>query len=131
MPHLTIGKLAKQSGIKIETIRYYERSGLMKPPARSAGGYRLYQEQDAARLRFIVRAKALGFSLEEVGQLMHLSEGDADRAEVKALTQKKLQMIESKISDLQRMRDVLHDLSGQCSGQGTTDGCPIIAALND
>lgn len=128
---LTIGKVAKASGLSVETIRYYEREGLLLPTGRSASGYRYYAESSVQRLRFIRRAKQLGFTLVEIRNLLVLSEGRGDQSEIKALTQDKLTIIEQRIEDLQRMRAALQSLAERCPGQGCIDDCPIIAALND
>lgn len=129
MPY-SIGQLAKTAAVGVETIRFYERRGLMSDPPRSAGGYRRYPEHAAERLRFIRRAKRLGFSLDEIGTLLNLQDG-GERAAVKAITQAKLAQIEARIDDLRRMRKTLADLEKQCSGRGPVKGCPIIEALGD
>lgn len=131
MQGLTIGKLANASGSDVETIRYYERRGLLPEPPRAANGYRLYPVTAAKRLRFIQRAKTLGFTLAEIAELLALQDTDADRAEVKALTHHKVEDLDSRIRDLQRMRAVLADLEARCSGHGPAHGCPIIEALNE
>lgn len=128
---LTIGKVAKASGLSVETIRYYEREGLLLPAGRSASGYRFYAESSVQRLRFIRRAKQLGFTLVEIRNLLMLSESHGDQSEIKALTQDKLTLIEQRIEDLQRMRTALQNLAERCPGQGCIDDCPIIVALND
>ena len=92
---MQIGQLARQAGVAIDTVRYYERQGLLPPPQRRASGYRDYDARDSARLRFIRRAKDLGFSLQEIHELLHLSDNrDADRAEVRMLAQRRLDDIE-------------------------------------
>lgn len=133
MDHLTIGRLAKQTGLGVETLRYYERRGLIEPVSRTAAGYRLFAPDALRRLRFIRRAQALGFSLDEIAELLALSERPADSAaEVKRLTQAKIEDIEARIHDLERMKTALRDLEVHCPGHaGTTAECPILAALND
>ena len=127
---LTIGQLAKACGVGIEAIRFYEREGLLPAPARSASGYRRFPAQTVQRLQFIRRAKDLGFTLREIGELLALHDQQpGDRAQVKALTEAKLGEIEQKLHDLQRMQTALAQLSEQCSGQGPISGCPIIEAL--
>ncbi len=126
---LTIGRLAKTASVGVETIRFYEREGLMAAPERTASGYRLYPPAAAERLGFIRRAKALGFSLAEIRELLGLAEPSGDRAKVKALTEHKLAEIEQRIEELHRMRQALSELDRQCSGQGPVEGCPIIEAL--
>lgn len=132
MENLTIGKLARLVGLGVETLRYYERRGLIQPQSRTASGYRLYQVDARQRLLFIRRAQALGFSLDEVAELLSLSDRPgASAAEVKQLSQAKIDDIESRISDLERMKAALSELEGQCPGHaGTTADCPILAALN-
>lgn len=128
--NISIGQLAKIAGSGIETIRFYERRGLIPDPPRAPSGYRLYAQEDVVRLRFIRRAKQLGFSLDEIGTLLALQDG-GDRAEVKAAAKDKLAQIDSRIHHLQRMRNVLAELETQCSGTGPVAGCPIIDALNE
>jgi len=128
MRTLTIGKLAKAADVGIDTVRFYERAGLLKKPQRTATGYRLYAESDASRLRFIRRAKALGFSLEEIAELLRLNDGGGRRGAVRALAERRLSEIEQKLTQLSRMRDTLHHLVHQCRGDGPLVGCPIIEA---
>lgn len=134
MPTNTIGKLSKASGTPIETIRFYEREGLLPPAPRTESGYRLYDKDAAKRLRFIARAKALGFTLAEIRDLLALQDNPAanrsGRSQVKALTQRKLEDIESRIADLQRMQKVLTHLAHECSGKGGVTHCPIIETLS-
>lgn len=130
MNTLTIGRLANASGVGVETIRFYEREGLLAEPARSAGGYRQYPPATVDRLGFIRRAKRLGFSLGEIRELLALSEGHGDRQAVHAVASAKLAEIGDRIRELQRMGDVLTDLTRQCTGHGPIEGCPIIEALS-
>ncbi len=129
---LTIGKVAKRSGVAVETLRFYERRGLIEPRDRTDAGYRLYREDVLRRLRFIRRAQALGFSLDEIAELLALSDNPAESAaEVKRLTHDKIEDIETRIRDLERMRDGLAELEARCPGhRGTTAECPILAALD-
>jgi Hg(II)-responsive transcriptional regulator len=127
----TIGRLAQSAEVNIDTVRFYERQGLLQPAPRSAGGYRLYGESDAQRLRFIRRAKALGFSLEDIAELLRLTEDGHDRAAVKAIAQRRVADLESRIRELERMRSVLAHHAGHCSGRGSVKGCPIIESLLD
>jgi MerR family copper efflux transcriptional regulator len=129
MSTLTIGKLAAAAGVRIDTVRFYERAGLLKKPPRTGAGYRLYAESDAARLRFIRRAKALGFSLEEIAELLRLNDGGGRRSAVRALAEQRLSEIEQKLTELSRMRDTLRHLLHQCHGDGALAGCPIIEAV--
>ena len=128
---LTIGRLAKRADVGIDTVRFYERRGLLPRPARTAAGYRLYPESMVDRIRFIRRAKALGFSLDEIDALLDLQDHGGRKSTVKALTQRKLAEIDARIADLESMRDVLRELDGRCSGRGDVAGCPIIDALTD
>lgn len=131
MEHLSIGQLARSTSVGVETIRFYEREGLIAPEARTASGYRRFAPATAERLGFIRRAKQLGFSLGEIRQLLELAAADGDRGHVKALAETKLAEIERRIAELQRMRDALGELTRQCSGHGPVEGCPIIETLNE
>lgn len=131
MSTLTIGQLANEIGVATETLRYYERRGLVTPSARSDSGYRLYGDEARERLRFIRRAQALGFSLEEVAELLAMSDSpEADAGSVKALTEDRIADIEARIRDLMHLRDGLKTLSEQCPGHGSTADCPILGALS-
>lgn len=124
---MQIGELARRAEVPIETVRYYERRGLMAAPHRRPSGYRSYEVQDLERLRFIRRGKALGFTLDEIRELLRLSRSDeADRGEVRTLAQRRLADVEQKLRELQSVRDVLADLVQDCSGHGPVAGCPII-----
>jgi MerR family copper efflux transcriptional regulator len=129
MPTMTIGRLAKQVGVNIDTIRYYERNGLIPEPVRRASGYREYEAADARRLRFILRAKELGFTLAEIGELLSLS-ADRDVRGVKRRAEERLEHVEHKIKELQRVRKGLKTLIDACPGHGALEGCPIVAALS-
>ena len=129
MGRLTIGKLATAAEVGIDTVRFYERAGLLRRPQRTPSGYRLYVESDAARLRFIRRAKALGFSLEEVAELLRLNDGGGRRGAVRAVAGRRLKEIEQKLADLSRMRDTLRTLIDHCHGDGPLTGCPVIEAV--
>jgi Zn(II)-responsive transcriptional regulator len=127
---LSIGKLAKRSGVPIDTVRYYERNGLLAPRTRLASGYRRYGEDELARLRFIRKAQALGFTLKEIHSLLSLS-ALRDVAQVKSAAQAKLANVETRIADLQRIRDGLALLVNACPGHGRATDCPILRALSD
>jgi MerR family copper efflux transcriptional regulator len=129
MSSMTIGRLAKQAGVNIDTIRYYERNGLLPEPVRRASGYRQYEAADARRLRFIVRAKDLGFTLAEIGELLSLS-ADRDVRGVKRRAEQRLEQIDYKIQELQRVRRGLKTLIDACPGHGELERCPIVAALS-
>ncbi len=126
---LTIGRLAEQADVGIDTVRFYERRGLLPEPARTLSGYRLYQPDMVNRLRFIRRAKSLGFSLDEIALLLRLQDAGGSKSEVKKLTAHKLEEIETKIADLSKIQDVLKQLASECSGTGDIAGCPIIEAF--
>ena len=126
---LTRGAVSKRTGMNIETIRYYERVGLMPVPPRGPGGHRLYDEKLLKRLTFIRRGRELGFTLEELRGLLRLVDGgDYSCGEVKALTLDHLDAIQRKVADLRRMARVLKEMAAQCEG-GTVPDCPIIDTL--
>jgi MerR family copper efflux transcriptional regulator len=129
---LTIGMVAKQVGVAIDTIRFYEREGLLPEPARRASGYRSYGAATLVQLRFIRRAKMLGFTLEEIRELLTLS-GDRKRGvkAVKARAQARLAVLDARLAELQRVRDGLEQLISACPGHGTPEQCPILRALSD
>jgi MerR family copper efflux transcriptional regulator len=126
---MTIGQLAKRAGINIDTIRYYERNGLIPQPVRRASGYREYELSDVERLRFIQRAKDLGFTLAEIAELLSLS-ADRDVRGVKRRAEQRLEQVEHKIRQLQRVRRGLKTLIDACPGHGDVERCPIVAALS-
>jgi MerR family mercuric resistance operon transcriptional regulator len=126
---LAIGGLSKRTGCKVETIRYYERIGLLPAPPRTAGGHRVYGEGHLRRLSFVRRARGLGFTLEEVRRLLELSDGGgASCAEVRDLTLDHLTQVRRKLGDLRRLEAVLSGMAAQCE-DGTLPDCPIIEAL--
>lgn len=130
MPIYSIGQVAKQSGISVETIRYYEKEGLLKEPERKESGYRQYKQEAIARLSFIQQAKELGFSLKEIGELLSIRADENNLCkEVKQLAQEKLEDIENKLKLLQRMRKSLKKLVDVCPGQVPLNECPILDAL--
>jgi Cu(I)-responsive transcriptional regulator len=126
---LSIGELGKATGTKVETIRYYESAGLLPEPARTAGNYRLYTATHLTRLSFIRRARDLGFSLDEVRQMLRLSD-DRDRQcdEVDAIAKAHLAGVERKIADLEALRVELNGLIRQCR-RGSIAECKILDAL--
>lgn len=129
---LTIGAVAKRVGVAIDTIRYYEREGLLPEPLRRASGYRSYGEGTVTQLRFIRRAKDLGFTLEEIRELLALSR-DRQRGvkAVKQRAQQRVAALEQRIAELQRVRDGLAELVASCPGHGKPEECPILRALGD
>jgi MerR family copper efflux transcriptional regulator len=130
MSTMTIGRLAKSAGVNVDTIRYYERNGLIPAPLRRASGYREYDAADVSRLRFILRAKDLGFTLAEIGELISLS-ADRDIEGVKQRAESRLAQVEHKINELERVRSGLRTLIDACPGHGDFERCPIIAALSE
>ena len=125
---LTIGRLADEAGVNVETIRYYQRRGLMAEPDRPMSGHRRYDRDAIKRVRFIKRAQFLGFTLDEVGSLLELNEASACK-ETRDLAAHKLQVIDEKLADLNAMRKALQALLRQCHAGTTADNCPIIHAL--
>ncbi|MBS0581896.1 MAG: heavy metal-responsive transcriptional regulator [Proteobacteria bacterium] len=130
MSNFSIGKLAESAGVAIDTVRYYERNGLLQPAGRLASGYRRYGGTELKRLRFIRRAKALGFSLEDIRTLLALS-AERNVAKVKRAAQLKLADIDARIAELERVRGGLRKLIAACPGHGRAEACPILNALND
>jgi MerR family mercuric resistance operon transcriptional regulator len=128
---LAIGALSKQSGVNIETIRYYERIGVMPKPRRSAGGYRLYGPDHLKRLTFVRRGRELGFSLDELRDLLRLVDGHSYTCtEVHDLAVEHLAEIRRKIADLRRLQRVMSEMAAECSGDRIPE-CPIIDVLFD
>jgi MerR family copper efflux transcriptional regulator len=130
MQTMTIGRLAKAAGVNIDTIRYYERNGLLPRAQRRESGYREYAAADVDRLSFIRRAKELGFSLDDIAELLALStDRDNDMHGVKRKAEETLEEVERKVRELQRVRRGLKKLIAACPGHGELATCPIIAAL--
>lgn len=129
MATVGIGQLAKRSGVPIDTVRHYERIGLLKPAARLASGYRRYGEAEQKRLRFIRRAKALGFTLDEIRELLALS-GGRDVQRIRRAAAARLADVERRIEELNRVRDSLRQLIAACPGHGRAESCPILNALS-
>lgn len=128
---MQIGQLAKRSGVAVDTVRYYESHGILPPPTRQASGYRSYNDDDVARLLFVRRAKALGFTLREIRELLDLSgRRHEDMAVVRDAAAQKLADVESKLDELQRIRDGLRTLIEACPGHGDVAQCPILGALS-
>ena len=128
---LTISRLAQSSGVGIDTVRYYERNGLLPEPPRRASGYRAYRDEDVQRLRFIRRAKQLGFSLEEIRGLLQLSQQNEQGVPgVHATAAARLAELNARIAELERVRDGLRQLVQACPGHGTPHECPILKALS-
>ncbi|RMH74266.1 MAG: MerR family transcriptional regulator [Gemmatimonadetes bacterium] len=130
MKYLTIGKVAKQAQVNIQTIRYYERQELLPKPLRSESGYRQYTSDTVKRIRFIKHAQELGFSLKEIAELLALRvHADVACESVKSLAEAKIQDIELKIQSLQRMKQTLSTLVTCCEHRKNTSDCPILEAL--
>ena len=129
MRGVTIGKLAGTSGVNLETVRYYERIGLIPEPGRTRSGYRSYGSEHVRRLSFIRRARELGFSIEEIRNLLALDQPSlASCADVRALTMVHLDGVRAKIADLQRLENILADTVEKCSG-AVTPTCPVLDML--
>ena len=131
METLTIGKVANRAGIGIETVRFYEREGLIaEPPRGESSGYRHYPEDTVARLRFIKKAKELGFSLKEIRELLSLkAKRLGSCADVRSRATDKIEDIDRKIVVLEAMRTALRGLVEECAGTGPRTECPILNAL--
>jgi MerR family mercuric resistance operon transcriptional regulator len=126
---MTIGALAQSAGVGVETIRYYQRRALLPQPPRHYGSIRRYGPADAARLRFIRRAQELGFTLEEIGELLKLQDG-TDRRAIRRIARARLEQVESRVADLQRMRRALQHVIDDCEHAPGAPRCPIIEAID-
>lgn len=127
---LTIGRVARGAGVNIQTVRYYERRGLLSPEAYRDSGYRLYSREAVRKLQFIKNAQELGFTLDEIAGLLRLRVGRRTRCEdVRRKAEAKLGQVDEKIARLQSMRRVLERLVRTCRKRGTTDPCPILGSL--
>ncbi len=132
-PKITIGALARDVGVNVETVRYYESIGLLRQPPKPPRGWRRYGPDAVVRLRFIKRAQQLGFSLEEIRTLLRLRTSASPRtcATVARRAKKKLEEIDQKIQDLQSIRLVLVELADACPGEGSGERCPMLLALEE
>lgn len=129
---MTRGEVAERAGVNRETVRYYEKRGLIPEPPRSAGDYRTYEHSYVDRIRFIKRAQELGFSLKQIKELLALRlDPESDCGDVRAKATAKLADVREKIGDLQRIEEVLGRLATACRGEGPTDACPILNALGN
>jgi DNA-binding transcriptional MerR regulator len=127
---MKIGELAHRAKVGIDTVRYYERQGLLPAPLRQASGYRCYEPGDVGRLRFVRRAKALGFTLAEIRELLALSgRRDDDMGALRAAAAEKLADVEARLDEMTRIRDGLRSLVASCPGHGALEQCPILDAL--
>ena len=132
MASLTIGQLAKRADVGVETVRFYERKALLAEPDRRPSGYRQYDEEVVDRLRFIKRAKELGFTLNEIKELLSLRiDPSTTCADVKNRAEEKIDDIQAKIRTLQKMKKALAKVTKACSGRGGTSECPILEALDN
>ncbi len=133
MDGMTRSEVAEKAGVNPETLRYYERKDLIPNPPRSDGGFRLYDESYVDRLRFIQRAKELGFTLSEIKGLLDIRvDDDATCRDVKAQAEEKLDEVEAKIKDLKRIRSALSTLAAACTGgEGPTSECPILDVMEE
>jgi len=130
MKPITIGIVARQAGVNVETVRFYEREKLIEKPPRRGSGYRQYPEETVARIRFIRRAKELGFSLNEIKELLELRASPRTPCgEVRRCAEEKIQDIEKKLRDLRRMKKALTQLAAACVGGGPAAQCPILDAM--
>lgn len=125
----TIGAAAKAAGVKVDTVRYYERERLLSKADRTASGYRLYADADIERLKFIRQAKTLGFTLDDIAELLRLQAGGGRRDQVRAKAAARIADLNRKIRELTAIRDALTSLERQCHGTGPVTGCPIIQGV--
>lgn len=131
MEGLTISKVAGEAGVNIETLRYYERQGIIPQPPRTESNYRIYSGDTVRRVRFVKRAQELGFSLKEIRELLSLRAGGTlECAEVRDRATGKIEEISEKIRALEAMREVLQGLVAACSSDGAGPECPILEALD-
>jgi len=131
MSSMSIGQLAKSAHVAVDTVRFYEKQGLMPQATRRASGYREYRDGDLRRLQFIRRAKQLGFSLEEISELLSLKNQPTRSVEkARTVAREKLLQVDAKIAELQRLRKVLGDLVAACPGHGAPEDCPILRAFD-
>ena len=129
---MKIGAVARQAGITVETVRFYEKKGLLQPPARNESGYRIYSPESLQHLLFITRSKELGFSLKEIKELLQLREApDTTCTEIKAQAEKKIIEVERKIQDLEQIKEGLIQVTNSCPGAGSLRNCTIIEAILD
>lgn len=131
METLTTGQVAEQAGVNIHTVRYYEKRGLLPKPPRTSSGYRKYAPEHVSHIRFIKRAQDLGFTLEEINELLSMRADPDSGSEVRAKTEEKVQEIDEKIRDLQRIREKLVELAAACEHHGSPDSCRVLHALEN
>ncbi len=130
MKHYTSGQLARAAGMNVETLRFYERKGLLPEPPRSSGGFRLYGEEDVKRLRFIGMAKQHGFTLREIKELLDLRvDSQTGCEDVRHIAEEKLAVIDRKLRELRQMKKALEHLVDSCHHRGASGNCPILEAF--
>jgi len=130
--NLKIGQVAAQANVNLETVRYYERQGLISEPPRAESGYRQFTVETVERIKFIKRAQELGFTLSEIKKLLSVTNGgDFNRQDIRQFALQKIDEIEQTITDLGKIKSVLHDLSAQCVACGSDDSCPILKNLEN
>jgi len=127
--HLTIGAFAEQAGVGVETVRYYQRRGLLDKPSRPAAGNALYTDAMLARMAFIRRAQGLGFTLEEIRTLLALSQREC--ASGRLFVKRKLEELEARLAELNRMRSQLNKIAAKCDQMPATGPCPFLQLLNE
>jgi len=127
---LNIGQVAKQTGVTVETIRFYEKQGLIATPLRSDAGYRQYPSETVKRVRFIQHAKEVGFTLKDIGELLALRrEPGSSCTDIKLRATQKIEDVDKKIQELKRIREALARMVMKCSGRGPLSACPILEEL--
>lgn len=132
MSGMKIGEAAREAGVNLDTLRYYERRGLLPEPPRRPSGYRVFDDGTVRRVRFIKRAQELGFTLNEIRDLMELRLApEASCRDVRDKAAGKIESIDAKIQQLRSMREALEGLTAACSGRGSVEECPILASLAD
>ena len=129
---MTIGELASRAGVKVATIRFYERRGILKSPARTPSGYRRYEQEEVERVLFVRRAQGLGFTLGEIQELLALRvEHGSTCGAVETRAREKLDRVKLKVRELERMKQVLERLVSACEAREPTEECPILAVLEE
>lgn len=129
---LTVGDVARQAEVNVQTVHYYERRGLLPRPQRNASNYRVYPSDTPQRIRFVQRAQGLGFSLKEISELLSLRARSGARcADVLSRSEAKIAAIDEKVRTLTSMRNALAQLMSECGGSGSLSRCPILDAMQD
>ena len=131
MEHLSTSEVAERADVNVHTVRYYEKRKLLPEPPRTSAGYRKYGPEHVSHIRFIKRAQDLGFTLEEIRELLDLRVDPGAGSEVRERTEEKVEEIESKIHDLQRIRDKLVELADACDHHGSPESCLVLHALEE